>query len=800
LRLAAVSPKLQQQNEKRLLQLLASNASLAGKQFVCEQLSLLGSKESVRLLAKMLQEAATADMARFALERIPDPAVDETLRQALSKTRGNIRIGVINTIGQRRDAKAAADLSKLVENSDPLIATAAINALGKIGGEKATQALAAAKDKTSGALRALACDAYLNCADVLLQQGEKDQASAIYAQLNAPQFSEPIRYAAMRGMVRARGENVSEFILSLLKNSDTQTQILAASLVHEIPAKESVAGMAQALPDLAPASQVQLLTSFAERQDAEVRQAAVAATQSDHAEVRAAALQTLGKIGDATTVPLLAKIAASKNEEAALARKSLYRLAGSSVDETIVKNISAAEPQVKIELILAANQRRISAATPTLLQTAKALESPVRLESIKALKTIAEDRHLPDLVDLLVNAPDASERSELERTVTAVALKAPPEQRKSEVVMNRLKAFPAGTNSEVRESLLQVLGGIGDEAALPVLIAALKDTAANVKTAAIRALSEWPTAAPSQNLLAIAENSKHPTHQILALRGFVRLLRFESELPSEETIRKFRRAMELAANPNEQKMVLGWLAEIKALGALEMAVAHTKNAALRPDAEVAAVKIAGAVSGSHPAETKAMLQQVLQSAKNDILPHTREALALIKQIERFEDYLTAWLVSGPYVNNEANIFDYAFPPEQSEQPEVKWQVMPASTDKEAPWLLELDKVLGGDNRAAYLRNQIWSDKAQRLKMELGSDDGVKVWLNGELVHANNASRGVSPGDDVFEVNLRQGWNPLMLKITQGAGGWGACVRLRNLDGSKVEGVKVAAPEPVREVN
>jgi type 1 glutamine amidotransferase/HEAT repeat protein len=799
-RLAAVSPKLQQQNEKRLLQLLTSNTTLAGKQFVCEQLSLIGSKASVPTLARTLQDSATSDMARFGLERIPDPAVDKALRKALSQTTGKIRIGLINTIGQRRDARAVSALSKLFENSDPLTASAAITALGKVGGEKVARVLARAKDKTSGELNALVCDAYLNCADMFLQQGEKDRALAIYSQLNAPQFPEPIRYAAMRGMMHGRGENEGEFVLSLLKNSDPATQILAASLVHEIPTRESVAGIAQALPNLAPASQAQLLTSFAERNDAETRQTAVAATQSDHAEVRAAALQTLGKIGDETAVPLLAKIAAGKNAEAAIARRSLYRLAGPNIDETIVKNISIAAPEVKIELILAANQRRISAATPVLLQTAKAPESQVRVESIRALKTTAGDQNLPDLIELLVNAPTASERSELEATMIAVALKAPAEKRKSDVVMNRLIALPPGTNPEVRESLLRVLGGIGDEAALPILIAALNDTAANVKTAAIRGLSEWPNAAPGKNLLAIAENSQQITHRILALRGFVRLLRFESDLPSEETIKKFRRAMELAPNPNEQKMVLGWLAELKSLEALEMAAAYLKNAALRTEAEVAAVKISGAVSGTHPAETKAKLQQVLQSAKNDTLPHTREALALIKQIERFEDYMTAWLVSGPYINNEANLFDYAFPPEQPGQAGVKWQVMPASTNKDAPWLLELDKVLGGDTRVAYLRNHVWSEREQRVKMELGSDDGVKVWLNGELIHANNAARGVTPGEDVVEITLRQGWNSLLMKIIQGAGGWGACARLRNLDGGKLEGVKVALPERGNEVN
>ncbi len=791
LRLAAVSPRLQRQNEERLVQLLASGPSFTAKQFVCEQLSLYGSKESVPALAKMLHDSASSDMARFALERIPDPSVDKALRQALFKTAGRIRVGIINTLGQRGGAESVSDLSKLAEDSEPLTAAAAIAALGKMGGEKATQALARAQDKPASELQALAGDAYLNCADLFLQRGEKDRALAIYTQLHAPPFPEPIRYAAMRGLARARGGSVSEFILSQLQNSDAKTQMLAAQLVHEIPATESVAGILQLLPALPPAGQVQLLTSFAERKEAAVRQAAVVATESEHPEVRAAALKALGSSGDESTVLLLAKIAAGKSAEAAMARKSLYRLTGPNIDETIVASINAAAPAVQVELILAASQRHIGAATPVLLQTARSPELQVRLESLRALKTVAGDQYMSDLLDLLVNAQNPSERSELEDAVTAVARRAPVEHHNSKAVMTRLEKFPPGTNSEVRESLLQVLGRIGDQAALPVLIAALEDTAAEAKTAAIRALSEWPTSEPSSHLLAIAENSKQRTHQVLALRGFVRQLRFESDLPSAGTIKKYRHAMELAANANEQKMILGWLAEAKALGALQLASSYMKNPSLRSEAEVAAVKIAGVVSGGYPAETKAILQQVLQSAKNDTLAHTQQAHALIQQIERFEDFMTAWLVSGPYLDSEANLFEFAFPPEQPGQAGAKWQVMPASTVPAAPWLIQLDQVLGGDNRVAYLRNHVWSDKEQRVHMELGSDDGVKVWLNGELVHANNASRGTTPGDDVFEMTLRQGWNSLLLKIIQGTGSWGACARLRKLDGSKAEGVKVA---------
>jgi len=44
--------------------------------------------------------------ARFALEAIPDPAVDDALREAAARLQGRQLVGVINSLGKRKDAKA----------------------------------------------------------------------------------------------------------------------------------------------------------------------------------------------------------------------------------------------------------------------------------------------------------------------------------------------------------------------------------------------------------------------------------------------------------------------------------------------------------------------------------------------------------------------------------------------------------------------------------------------------------------------------------------------------------------------
>ena len=109
-----------------------------------------------------------------------------------------------------------------------------------------------------------------------------------------------------------------------------------------------------------------------------------------------------------------------------------------------------------------------------------------------------------------------------------------------------------------------------------------------------------------------------------------------------------------------------------------------------------------------------------------------------------------------------------------------------------PWLLNLAKHLGGEHRVAYLRTQIWSPSQQKAVLEMGSDDGIKVWFNEKLIHALNTVRGVKPGEDKINIELSPGWNRLLLKVIQGEGGWGACARLASKTGKPLEGIKIAS--------
>jgi HEAT repeat protein len=584
-------------------------------------------------------------------------------------------------------------------------------------------------------------------------------------------------------------EDAITLVIDILKGDDQEMQAVAIAMVREIPGTEITKALARELPNLSVMSQVRLLSALGDRGDPAALPAVVTATKAKDESVRVAALKALGELGDASSVTLLAQAAAgTRGAEQKAARESLYRLRGPKINETILANIPSSEPRARVELIRSTSERNIAAGVKALLKTTQDSDRKVRLESFKALKTVAGEKDLPALVNALIGVQSEADRREAEKTVAAVAHKIGEKDRRAKAV---LAALPSVKDVKSRCSLLRVLGKIGDNNAVPTLRTLLMDKDAKVKDAAIRALSGWPTAEPMADLLKVAQSSDNKIHRVLALRGYVRLIGLASGCPAKETIGMYKEAMSLAPDATEKKMVLSGLANVKSLGAMEMAVEYLEDKSLQQEAEFAVVKIAGAIGGSHPQQSKDVLKKVIQISKNDSL--RQQAQEAINQIERFDDYLTAWQVSGPYTKDDADgseLFDTAFAPEDAVGEHVEWHIMPVGTNKDRPWLMELDKALGGNNRAAYLRNKVWSDKSQNAQLELGSDDGIKVWLNGQLVHANNVTRPADPSQDKVEVTLKQGWNRLLLKVTQGGGEWAVCARLRRLDGSKLEGLKV----------
>jgi hypothetical protein len=79
---------------------------------------------------------------------------------------------------------------------------------------------------------------------------------------------------------------------------------------------------------------------------------------------------------------------------------------------------------------------------------------------------------------------------------------------------------------------------------------------------------------------------------------------------------------------------------------------------------------------------------------------------------------------------------------------------------------------------------------QGVQLRLGSDDQVKVHLNGQEVFRQDQARALAKDQDTVEVTLRAGVNVLVLKVINEKRDWSGCARFTDPDGHPIRGLKV----------
>ena len=127
--------------EGKLSPVLSTSASRDAKDYVCRVLRVIGTADCVPALANLLGEKELSHRARYALQSIPAPEAGKALRDAMPKLSGSLKIGVIGSLGSRRDAECVAAMAACLTDTDTAIAAAAAHALGSIGNGDAAKAL-----------------------------------------------------------------------------------------------------------------------------------------------------------------------------------------------------------------------------------------------------------------------------------------------------------------------------------------------------------------------------------------------------------------------------------------------------------------------------------------------------------------------------------------------------------------------------------------------------------------------------------------------------------------------------------
>lgn len=192
-------PETGKEIETRLIAAMKGELSRDAREYVCRKLANVGSAACVPGLAALLVDKESSHMSRFALEQIPAPEAAQALREAMPKASGLVKVGIISSLGAKRDAAAVAPLGELLKDGDAAIARAAALALGAIGNVESAAVLQ--RTLPAGDGPSAIVDALLSCAEALLSSNKLADATAIYKTFAQDHQPRLVRLAANRGLL-----------------------------------------------------------------------------------------------------------------------------------------------------------------------------------------------------------------------------------------------------------------------------------------------------------------------------------------------------------------------------------------------------------------------------------------------------------------------------------------------------------------------------------------------------------------------------------------------------------------------
>jgi Family 4 glycosyl hydrolase C-terminal domain len=177
------------------------------------------------------------------------------------------------------------------------------------------------------------------------------------------------------------------------------------------------------------------------------------------------------------------------------------------------------------------------------------------------------------------------------------------------------------------------------------------------------------------------------------------------------------------------------------------------------------------------------------SGKSFAPPTPRELRASwdAAQPRAVEDFITHWQVIGPFRSDAEEIsLDFTTPVEHG-WPEhgaaavdlgmiykydgqtLRWREAVAGEQG----FVNLAEICGRAEWAvAYAYTEMTETHARETVLKCGSDDGIKIWLNGKLVHEREAQRAYRPGSDEAPIYLVEGVNRILVKVNNYQAGWG----------------------------
>ncbi|MCC6797383.1 MAG: hypothetical protein IT366_19875 [Candidatus Hydrogenedentes bacterium] len=365
-----------------------------------------------------------------------------------------------------------------------------------------------------------------------------------------------------------------------------------------------------------------------------------------------------------------------------------------------------------------------------------------------------------------------------------------------ESVKGAVAAYP-NLSERTRIEMLSIWGQQKQTDALDLIASELNSTAPGVRPAALNALASVGSMKGFAALVDVAKNG-NDEERAFALNAVKQMAgNLGSTGDKQAAGLAFVQFYGLTDEEALKNEALRGIAQNPVPQAYDVAKEALSNANLKPAAIDALAAVVGALVANMENAKAVEAAKTLKNTGAPIETLVKVAASLgdaaPPEFANILGVVRKWQVIGPFEWKNDAAWATAFVGE----PNVELAKSVTAGGKTLAWkpatgngpigLVDLTGALGEASRMfgyAYAVVNVAEEIDGQIR--LGSDDGNQVWLNGKQVFENRIDRGAALDQDKVDVHFTKGENRILVKISQGAGGWNFCLRLAKPDGMGIQ--------------
>ena len=511
------------------------------------------------------------------------------------------------------------------------------------------------------------------------------------------------------------------------------------------------------------------------------------AVEDDNEVVRANALEALGVLGDISDLQTI--IVESQNPKSELVRNTARRLMRHvnwpGVDAfTAMAMKSYAE--YKALCINVLKDRRCRSYNIQIFNEIGVERDDVAKYAIEALKYLANDDDAGRMVGYLKKGDQYFGRM-ADAVKNAMIHSENPDKWSDELVK-----IVGDIPQENLQTVLSLISDLHTAKGFDAVAAIAKDGSDEARQKiAVEILNKWPGAEQTAAVLDYMKTVNNPFDRARLLEGAIKANGGDKKMTAVEKVDNLLKLLPVCERDVERGLILDQIAAINDIAAFHKLEELADDKAIGGMAASALAKNAKLYGQPEFAIVTKSLAAFIEKTTGDAQKDLKEALSTVCAPY---GYITKWRYSNVYTAKDEKGADACpaahkavFMPEKPNYDYNKWPKFVPAKDSKTPEVVTLHKCLGGVQRTAYIVAYIHADADKEAILEMGSDDMLKAWMNGEMIVDSPKYQALVRASYKIPVKLKKGKNTLLMKVSQGSHNWEACAALKNADGGLLDG-------------